>query len=147
MLAGQYAATRSPPGLKRLIIANSPASMKLTEEGTTNLLHRFPEDFVRMVRKHEADGTCESAEYQEATMQFYQKHICTLNPWPEELNASFGAVAKNPTVYQTMYVVFPRLTPRIQVLIIILEQTGSALLNSTSSAPSKLGQSSRFFTR
>ncbi|PPQ94608.1 hypothetical protein CVT25_011402 [Psilocybe cyanescens] len=102
MLAGQYAATRSPPGLKRLVIANSPASMKLTEEGTINLLNRFPDGFVKMIRKHEADGTCESAEYQAATLQFYQKHICTLHPWPEELNTSFGAVAKNPTVYQTM---------------------------------------------
>ncbi|KAH9478942.1 L-amino acid amidase [Psilocybe cubensis] len=102
MLAGHYAAARSPPGLKRLIIANSPASMALTQEGTAKLLDKFPPEFVAMVRKHEAEGTCESPEYQAATMQFYQKHICTLNPWPEELNASFGAVAQNPTVYSTM---------------------------------------------
>ncbi|KAF8155877.1 Alpha/Beta hydrolase protein [Crassisporium funariophilum] len=102
MLGGQYAASRTPKGLKRLIIANSPASIELASMGTNALLNEFPQDFVKMMRKHEADGTTEAQEYQEGTMQFYNKHICTLNPWPEDLQASFAAVAQNPTVYHTM---------------------------------------------
>src|SRR5947208_1825697 len=102
MLGGQYAASRSPRGLKRLIIANSPASIELVSRGTDHLLNQFPEDFVQMIRKHEAAGTTSSEEYQAGCMRFYAKHVCTVDPWPEELMASFAAVGQNPTVYHTM---------------------------------------------
>ncbi|TFK38247.1 Alpha/Beta hydrolase protein [Crucibulum laeve] len=102
MLAGQYAATHTPPGLKRLIIANSPASVPLLSGGTDELLSKFSKEFVEMVRKHEELGTTESQEYQEATMLFYKKHTCTLDPWPETLIESFAVMDKNPTVYRTM---------------------------------------------
>jgi len=102
MLAAQYAATRTPKGLKRLIIANSPASMPLMIAGTEILLNKFPPEFVETVRKHEAAGTFEAKEYQEATQVFYKKHICTVDPWPEELNATFACALANPTVYHAM---------------------------------------------
>jgi len=102
MLGAQYAATRPSKGLKRLIIANSPASMELDAIGADGLLNQFPEDFVKMIRKHEQDGTTDSQEYRDGAMQFYKKHTCTLDPWPEELLASFEIMDKNPAVYQTM---------------------------------------------
>lgn len=103
MLAGHYAAARSPKGLKRLIIANSPASVPLFVTGTNALLDKFPPAFVENVRKLEAEGKTSSPEYQQGVMQFYSKHICTTNPWPQGLIDSFNAVEKNPTVYHTMY--------------------------------------------
>lgn len=103
MLGAQYASSRPPKGLKRLIIANSPASVELMSIGADVLLNRFPENFVRMIRKHEEDGTTDSQEYRDGVMKYYKKHTCTLDPWPEELLASFEATDKNPTVYQTMY--------------------------------------------
>jgi proline-specific peptidase len=104
MLAGHYATARSPKGLKRLVIANSPASIPLFVAGTNALLDKFPPDFVENVRKLEAEGKTSSPEYQQSTMQFYVKHICTANPWPQNLIDSFHSVEKNPTVYHTMYV-------------------------------------------
>jgi len=114
MLAAQYAAERTPKGLKRLIIANSPASIALCAQGMDHLLARFPEEFVQTIRKHEAEGTTDSQEYTDTSMMFYKKHICTLDPWPEELIQSFKEFEKNRTVYHTMYVYFravPRHTP------------------------------------
>ena len=102
MLGAQYAATRPPKGLRRLIIANSPASVELMSIGADTLLNQFPEDFVRIMHKHEEDGTTDSKEYRDGTMEYYKKHTCTLDPWPEELIASFEVSDKNPTVYRTM---------------------------------------------
>ena len=104
MLGAEYAASRSPKGLKRLIISNSAASTALFTEGTDLLLSRFPEEFVQTIRQHEADGTTDSKEYVDASMIFYKKHMCTLDPWPEELIQSYMELQKNPTVYHTMYV-------------------------------------------
>ena len=106
MLAAEYAASRAPKGLKRLIIANSPASIALCTQGMDYLLSRFPDDFVETIRKHEAEGTTDSQEYTDASMIFYKKHTCTVDPWPEELLQSFKELEKNPTVYHTMYVYY-----------------------------------------
>ena len=104
MLAGHYAAARTPSGLKRLIIANSPASVPLLAAGTNFLLDKFPTDFVENLRKLEEEGKTSSPEYEQAVMQFNRKHVCTTNPWPQGLMDSFNAVEKNPTVYHTMWV-------------------------------------------
>ncbi|KAK0210118.1 Alpha/Beta hydrolase protein [Desarmillaria ectypa] len=103
MLAGHYAAARTPNGLRRLIIANAPASADLFEQCTNALLEQFPDDFAKTLRKHEAEGTTGSPEYQEAMMKFNKKHICDMDPWPQELMQSFGEVMNNPTVYSTMW--------------------------------------------
>ncbi|KAF8966611.1 Alpha/Beta hydrolase protein [Flammula alnicola] len=102
MLAGQYAATRTPNGLKRLIIADSPASIELASRGTNYLLDQFPKDFAEMIRKHEADGTTDAPEYIQGCMQFNKKHFCTLDPWPQELVTSVVATGNHPTVSNAM---------------------------------------------
>ncbi|PBK70023.1 proline-specific peptidase [Armillaria solidipes] len=103
MLAGHYAAARTPNGLKRLIITNAPASADLFEQSTNTLLEQFPGDLAKILRKHEAEGTTGSPEYQEAMMKFNRKHICDIDPWPPELMQSFGEVMNDPTVYSTMW--------------------------------------------
>ncbi|SJL11181.1 related to proline iminopeptidase [Armillaria ostoyae] len=102
MLTGQYAATRSPKGLRRLIILNAPASMELYQKGVDSLLDRFPPEFVAMLKKHEQEGTTTSKEYQEGTMIFMKKHVCTLDQWPADVVTSFKAYMENPTVYNAM---------------------------------------------
>jgi hypothetical protein len=102
MLAAEYAASRTPKGLKRLIIANTPASIALCTEGIEHLLYRFPKEFVQTIRKHEAEGTTDSQEYMDASTLFYKKHACTVDPWPEELIRSFKEFEKNPTVRLAM---------------------------------------------
>jgi len=51
---------------------------------------------------HEDAGTTDSKEYEAATMVFYKRHVCRLETWPEELNATFDSLGKDPTVYNTM---------------------------------------------
>ncbi len=94
--------TRSPKGLRRLIILNAPASMELYQQGIDSLLDKFPPEFVAMLKKHEEEGTTTSKEYQEGTMIFMKKHVCTLDQWPADVVTSFKAYMENPTVYNTM---------------------------------------------
>jgi hypothetical protein len=102
MLAGQIAAARQPKGLKRLILDNAPVSMDRFVQGINSLLKDFPSDLVAMLRKHEAEGTTHSKEYQDGSMVFLKKHVCTLDPWPEPLVATFATLEKNSTIYHSM---------------------------------------------
>lgn len=102
MLVGNYAAERVPKGLKQIIIANSPSAIDLYERGTRKLLNQFPDNFADMLQKHELEGTMDSIEFQEGMKKFNQKHICTVDPWPQNLIQSFNAVQQNPHVYSTM---------------------------------------------
>ncbi|OBZ67515.1 L-amino acid amidase [Grifola frondosa] len=77
--------------------------MGLWVQGTTKLLKLLPQDVQDMLKKHEADGTTDSQEYQDAMQVFYNKHVCSLNPWPELLLKSFSAVEEDDTVYHTMW--------------------------------------------
>ena len=51
---------------------------------------------------HEAAGTTSSAEYQAAVRVFYDRHVCRVNPWPDEVARTFAAIEADPTVYFTM---------------------------------------------
>ena len=53
--------------------------------------------------RHEAQGTTRDPEYEEASMEFYRRHICRLEEWPECLKRSFEMLEKYPQVYETMW--------------------------------------------
>lgn len=105
MLAGEYAATRTPKGLKRLILANAPSSAELWIQGTENLVKKdFGADVFEMLRKHEVAGTINDPEYQKFGSEHTRRHICTVAPFPKDLSVSFAALAEDPTVNEAMYV-------------------------------------------
>jgi hypothetical protein len=78
--------------------------MELWEVGNNVLLAAFPEEFRAMLKKHEDAGTTESEEYQKGIQQFYEKHLCRVNPFPDLLVKSFEELSSDSTVYSTMYV-------------------------------------------
>jgi L-proline amide hydrolase len=101
MLGAEYAVTR-PQGLKSLTIANSPASMKLWVEEASRLRADLPADVQDALNRHEKAGTTDDPEYQQATIAFYERHVCRVVPFPPEVTASFEQLARNPTVYNVM---------------------------------------------
>jgi L-proline amide hydrolase len=54
--------------------------------------------------KHEADGTIDSPEYQEAKSIFYGQHSCRIKALLGVLIASIKASQEDTTVNYTMYV-------------------------------------------
>ncbi len=101
MLAMEYALTK-PNGLVSLIISDSPASIPEWVAEANRLRSELPPDVQQTLRQHEAAGTTEDPAYQEATMVFYRKHVCRLDPWPDYVNRTFQKIMQNPEVYRTM---------------------------------------------
>ena len=101
MLGAEHGVTR-PKGLRSLVIANSPASMELWVQEANRLREALPPEVQATLLRHEKDGTTSSAEYTAAVQVFYDRHLCRVNPWPEEMTRSFAQIAADPTVYHTM---------------------------------------------
>ena len=101
MLAAEYA-IKQPKGLRKLIISNSPADMKVWIEVANRLRAKLPQGVQETLDRCEKDGDLHSQEYEEATKVFYDLHICRLEPWPQELVDAFAYVGDDNTVYETM---------------------------------------------
>jgi L-proline amide hydrolase len=101
MVAIEYALHR-PPGLRSLVLLNTPSSMPVWASETRRLRKLLPADVLNVLDRCEATGTTDVPEYQEAVAAFYERHFCSI-PWPEELVASFTAIEADPTVYRAMW--------------------------------------------
>ncbi|MEV0806001.1 proline iminopeptidase-family hydrolase [Micromonospora sp. NPDC050200] len=101
LLVARHAAA-APAGLKGLIIADAPASYPLWLEAMAELRAALPPGVDETLRRHEAAGTTDSDEYHAATKVFYDRHLCRLDPWPRDYQASFYELYNDPTVYLAM---------------------------------------------
>jgi L-proline amide hydrolase len=101
MLAMEYMFTR-PKGVASVTIASSPASMTQWVEEANKLRDQLPPDVQATLLKHEAAGTTDSQEYQDAMTVFYQRHVCRVVPYPEFVQRTFDKLAQNGEVYNTM---------------------------------------------
>lgn len=101
MLAAEHAVVQ-PPGLRGMILANTPASMPLWVDGVNQLRSELPPAVQETLSSHERNGSTDSAEYLSAQQVFYDRHVCRMIPNPPELVASFAALEEDPTVYHAM---------------------------------------------
>ena len=100
MLGAEHAVSQ-PPGLRSLVLANSPSSMDLWVQEANRLRAMLPPDVQTTLLEHEAAGTTDTDSYKTAVRVFYDRHVCRI-AWPAELDASFAAVEADPTVYHLM---------------------------------------------
>ena len=101
MLAMEYALTQ-PRGLESLILASSPASIPQWVEETGKLRADLPPDVQAVLDRHEAAGTTDDPEYEETATEFYKRHVCRTEPWPDCVLRSFQFIAEHGVVYRTM---------------------------------------------
>ena len=100
-LAQEYALTQ-PVGLTSLVLADTAASFPDFVSEANVLRADLPPDVEETLRLHEEAGTTDDPAYEEACQVFYQRHVCRLDPWPDELVEAFGWIERDPTVYHTM---------------------------------------------
>lgn len=101
MLAMEYALTQ-PPGLASLILADTGASVPQWVAEMRRLVAELPPDVQQTILKHEAAGTTDSSEYQEACRVYSRRHLDgRIDPRPDCLNR----IASKPgdEVYHTMW--------------------------------------------
>jgi L-proline amide hydrolase len=101
-MLGMEHALEHPVGLRSLIVADSPASIELWVKEANRLRSLLPADVRDVLSRHEAAGTTDSEEYEQAMMPFYERHVCRIVPFPDPLQRTFAQLAEDPTVYHTM---------------------------------------------
>jgi len=101
MLGAEHA-VRQPKGLKALIIANSPANMHTWVAEANRLREELPQDVQDTLLKHEEAGTITDPEYITASRVFYDRHVCRVTPWPDDVARTFAAMDVDNTVYRNM---------------------------------------------
>jgi L-proline amide hydrolase len=100
-LAQEYALTR-PPGLRSLVLADTAASFPDFVAEANRLRAELPPEVEATLRRHEAAETTDDPEYAAACQVFYARHVCRLDPWPQDLVDGFDWIDRDPTVYHTM---------------------------------------------
>jgi len=101
MLAAEHA-VRRPAGLRKLVIADSPASMADWRQAADELRAELPAAVREALERHEATGSYDHPEYRAAEAEFYARHVCRVVPNPPEVERTNAALAEDPTVYGHM---------------------------------------------
>jgi proline-specific peptidase len=100
MLAMEYA-VRHPAGLRSVVIASAAASIPKWVEACNRLRRQLPEDVQATLAKHETAGTTDTDEYHIAAREFYNRHVCRRQPWPDYVLESVREM-ESSEVYQHM---------------------------------------------
>lgn len=100
-MLGMQFASKKPSGLQALVVADSPAGMKIWVSEANKLRALLPVEVEATLQKHEAAGTTDAPEYVAAMDVFYERHVCRI-PMPPDVLASFAQLNAEPTVYHTM---------------------------------------------
>src|SRR5260370_17439470 len=79
LFAIEYALTQ-PQGLVSLILASSTASIPLWIAEANRLRDAFPAEVQAILVRHEQAGTTGDPEYQQATIDFCDRHVTPLKP-------------------------------------------------------------------
>jgi proline-specific peptidase len=98
MLAIEYALTQ-PQGLVSLILSNTTSSIPLWVAEANRLRSELPPEVNDTLARHEAAGTTDDQEYQDAMQVFYDRHVVRVKPIPEYVQR---ALANTGFVYAYM---------------------------------------------
>jgi proline-specific peptidase len=100
MLAQEYALTQ-PAGLASLVLSSTLSSAALWREESLRLRSELPAEVREPLDAHEAAGTTDDPEYEQAMFAFLHRHLCRLDPWPPLIEELWRAT--NLEVYNTMW--------------------------------------------
>ncbi len=89
MLGAEYALAH-PDAVKSLILASPALSTARWLADADTLLATLPDSLQRIIARHEADGTFDAPEYQDAVMAFYHQYLSRRDPWTPETDTTFA---------------------------------------------------------
>jgi proline iminopeptidase len=99
-LALQYVLDRAP-ALDSLILSSSPPSAPRWVADCAVLRAALDDDVRQVLDRHDASGYYACPEYQWAITQFYRRHLCRADPWPDCVERTFAGMGAD--VYLTMW--------------------------------------------
>lgn len=99
-LAAKYASLNQNK-LEALILASPLISTAQWISDCQKLALSISPEFLQLILKHEAAGSTQDPEYQDAVTVFYNNFLCRLQPWPQNVLDSCAVV--NSEIYHTMW--------------------------------------------
>ena len=99
MLAIAYA-LKYQRNMSTMITVGGLHSVPLTTKEMKRMKGSLPASIQATMAKYEALGEYDNPEYAAATMVYYKRHLCRLDPWPKEVSYSLDHISKS--VYGTM---------------------------------------------
>lgn len=112
MLGAEYAIRQNDNdpsrGLKRLVISNSPASMRLWITSCDEWRALLPREVDETLEKYEKAQDYDAKPYKDAVLEFYKLHVCRarhpdgVQPFPDPVMRMEAALEEDNTVYFTM---------------------------------------------
>jgi proline-specific peptidase len=100
MLAVDYLLTR-PRSVISAIFSGPAISAARFAADTRAYLKELPPETQATIAACESRGEYLSPDYEKAVLEFYKKHLCRLDPWPDCLNRSFSKIGQE--VYNRMW--------------------------------------------
>ena len=100
MLAVDYLLTK-PDGVEGLILASPLISSPRWITDQDRYREALPKEVEEVLRRHERAGTTDSTEYKEAAMEFYKRHLCRLDPFPDAMGRAMEGEGR--AVYHAMW--------------------------------------------
>jgi proline iminopeptidase len=99
-LACAYMLDREPAGVEGLVLCGPYLSTARWDGDQRANIARMPEE-VRMAIEEGERKADYGDPYQAAMMEYYRRHVCRLDPWPDSLQKALSRL--NPNVYQTLW--------------------------------------------
>jgi L-proline amide hydrolase len=101
-MMGSHFASTKPAGLRRLILANAPASKELSNLNRKRFRKQLPKEMQDVLDRVEEAKAWDSKEAGVVMWEFARRHACTVFPFPEDLMATFRLSREDRTVVMTM---------------------------------------------
>ncbi len=98
VLAADYLLTK-PAGVKGVVFANEALSIPRTVAYMQTLIDALPPDTRDTIRRCEREGRTDAPEYKAAADVFYKRHLCRLDPWPDDLTRSYAGLGESVYSY------------------------------------------------
>ena len=99
-LALEYALTH-PERLQTMTLYSGAASTLQCFDGMNRLRNQLPAETVATMARYEAAGDYDNPAYLAAVQILLDRHLCRVQPWPEELVQSMNDIGH--AVYHTMW--------------------------------------------
>lgn len=84
-----------------LVLSSPLVSVSEWLQDAADLIKQLPAATRNTIAVHEAEGAFDHPDYREATMKFYRRFFCKLDPWPAELVQTFDEMGQQP--YNVMW--------------------------------------------
>ena len=101
MLAVDYMLTKKPEGVVSLVLSAPFLSSGIWIDDQREYVNDMPDTDREAILDGERTGDYSSKAYQDAMMNYYGRHVCLLDEWPDSLKRTFDNMGAE--VYNTMW--------------------------------------------